>query len=1545
MATGDMDDDGRLDLFATNANGLGVNVWRNTSSRKPWYGWTDGLNPGSGTVWADAMQVPGGLAAATVVSNCVGLWSGDGLTWNTQSPLPCADDGLLRLVSADLNHDGKWDLVAATEAKGLRAWVQGTAWTAYGSGLPTTGSYTALALGDVNRDGQVDVVAAGPGLGVRAWYGSKTGAWTSASSGLPSSGDFWDIALADMDNNGLLEVLASSQNGLGIRTYRWYAPMNNWQACGPPWLGNYYGLDVGDINDDGKLDIAAARSGMLGVEMYLGDGACGVISTTTPFPVPVAMYSRDVALGDINRDGKLDLASVGTDPVLHLARLSFWLGDGGRTWSAASPTSAAVDAERVFIGPLNSDGLLDLLYVNTSGTIRPWLAGDFAPPGLWFPFGPTGWVSATQSPSCNTSVADSQSGLDVSTAQYSYTKDGGAQWSDWLNAICSGTDATTSTQQMTTPPIPFGESASANVIRYRLCDMAGNCGTSPDRTVRIDTVPPTSTLTFGYSDSPDTWTNDATIEIYWTPPLDEVSGVAGYCTVWKQKEAAPTNPPAVNTTMSSTVSPPLADANNWYFFLQSVDAAGNWSLPASRGPFKIDTVPPANPSSWTANPLPGSWSRATQLSVDWPTEDPPGGSPLLGWEYGWSHSPTQMPAEPAFTLFSSTPPFNADEAPDWYLHLRTWDQAENVSVDTLHIGPFMLDQTAPTNPSRLWSNSHTPAVWSSDNTVSASWSGAGDTGGSGAAGFAVSWSHNAAGWPPLSVSTGDTTITSPELDDGNDLWMHLATSDQAGNWSSQAVHLGPFYIDTHAPVPWIRAVPISGGAAFSLTWGADDAGAGLATSGTFDVQYRIDTGNWLPSRTGTATTSTTWTNIESGKTYSFRARAKDKLDHWSDWSAPVILAFVEVRVVDAQGKAVGGAEVWADDEECGLSDSQGMVHGYFAAGTRLTARKVVEVFASTKGQHKWDLGYDWAYRVYITSVPIQPDGTPVVYELPASTAAVTLEVSPDNALFGFNVVATPWWDATDDELAVLEANLREASRYFYDATDGQMFFEHILLIDNAEAVDEADIRFALDLNYRAWAEINGIHNPAYHIYLERYDVGSTMIHEWGHYGLDLNDEYIDVNGIEGAGKCTAKRDILPLDESSSIMDQQTKTTEFCSPLAANPHEHNTQQQENRHMSCWEWIVQGYDDAKGRWRIWMPSDVGQIRPGPTDLAVPGWMSVEVIRADTGVCAPTDMTFVDTKGKAIANPVVWLYQASGFVPLEEGTGDFWGSLLVSGIHDGDALEVQDTNGNVLVTKTVRCTPGGPATLAVDASAVQAQSVSPDFRVTVGSSPIAGARALWLWSRANGELAAPPVARVWQYGRAAFTVTLGYSPTLDLYIGRAALDTEQPMAGTVAVWARSTEGEVARMSSPFRVQAVDAQSNEYAISLDGRARLYLPADALDQDSAISIVPGAYLGRPAGLEPLSRPYHIGVSPASPELHGTGVLTFYLDESRMSQVASGTAQMYRWEQETQTWLPAGGAFYSERTLVSGRIERLGTYAVLGRPMGAVRVYLPALLR
>jgi hypothetical protein len=193
-------------------------------------------------------------------------------------------------------------------------------------------------------------------------------------------------------------------------------------------------------------------------------------------------------------------------------------------------------------------------------------------------------------------------------------------------------------------------------------------------------------------------------------------------------------------------------------------------------------------------------------------------------------------------------------------------------------GATTPDTTPPTNPT-VSSTSHTANQWSSDNTVNMTWSGATDTGGSGVKGVSFLWSQNATDTPDTTVdATGPAgNTTSPALADG--LWyFHLATVDNAGNWSS-AVHTGPFKIDTAPPTASINFVErFQNTANIPVSWtGSDGTGSGVAS---YDVTYQQapfnapfgSTVNW---QTATAATSAVLNGQPAGSTTCFYVRAKD----------------------------------------------------------------------------------------------------------------------------------------------------------------------------------------------------------------------------------------------------------------------------------------------------------------------------------------------------------------------------------------------------------------------------------------------------------------------------------------------------------------------------------------------------------------------------------------------------------------------------------------------------------------------------------------------
>src|SRR5207249_3114619 len=114
---------------------------------------------------------------------------------------------------------------------------------------------------------------------------------------------------------------------------------------------------IGDLNADGKPDLAAANAdyGSSGVSVLLGngDGSFGAKADvgTAGTPIPVA-------IGDLDGDGELDLAPA--DSGFLANTVAVLLGNGDGSFGVKAEYGTGNHPYSVAIGDLNGDGKPDL---------------------------------------------------------------------------------------------------------------------------------------------------------------------------------------------------------------------------------------------------------------------------------------------------------------------------------------------------------------------------------------------------------------------------------------------------------------------------------------------------------------------------------------------------------------------------------------------------------------------------------------------------------------------------------------------------------------------------------------------------------------------------------------------------------------------------------------------------------------------------------------------------------------------------------------------------------------------------------------------------------------------------------------------------------------------------------------------------------------------------------------------------------------------------------------------------------------------------------
>lgn len=390
VAAADFDGDGKADLaFLVTTNAFAnysaaVMLGDGDGTFQPAVQYSTGVNPQS----LLAVDVNGDgkldLVASCAQFSIIGLPGavsvdlgfGDG-TFGGSTPVGPGNpvgNGALAITSADLNGDGKQDIVTAGSI--FLGNGDGTFQTSVNPGnfVPdSTADFVAAA--DFNGDGKTDLAVVNtlctPGTicnpgSVSIFLG--TGDFSNATPGpyqprvdyavgvMPNMltiGDFngdSKIDLAVANGSGLSSSSISVLPGKGDGTFQQQIQTG---VQGTNWIAN------GDFNGDGKLDVAVVTSGNVAIMLGNGDGTFHQGSSYT-------LYTADgvgtITAGDFNHDGKLDLAVTHLQQASNQGMVAVFLGVGDGTFQApVDYLSSSVASAVVQSTDINGDGNLDLL--------------------------------------------------------------------------------------------------------------------------------------------------------------------------------------------------------------------------------------------------------------------------------------------------------------------------------------------------------------------------------------------------------------------------------------------------------------------------------------------------------------------------------------------------------------------------------------------------------------------------------------------------------------------------------------------------------------------------------------------------------------------------------------------------------------------------------------------------------------------------------------------------------------------------------------------------------------------------------------------------------------------------------------------------------------------------------------------------------------------------------------------------------------------------------------------------------------------------------
>jgi len=268
------------------------------------------------------------------------------------------DDTAIRI--GDFNGDTYPDAVIVGRATKVVSLLRGTSTggflnpVTFATGVNPQG----IAVGDVNGDTKLDFVTSSTTPEVNVHIGDGLGSFAAKVPYTTGAGTN-DVALADLNGDTKLDIVSSNYSGntvsvlIGNGDGTFGAKSDFAAGTGPGRIVTAK-LRTASAN----IDAVVINSGSNTINVLLGNGN-GTLSA--PVSYATDMTPTDIAVADLNGDGKLDIVVTTSNGAVSPSVFSVLLGNGDGTFAAKTSVATGKYPNGVAIVDLDHDGKLDVL--------------------------------------------------------------------------------------------------------------------------------------------------------------------------------------------------------------------------------------------------------------------------------------------------------------------------------------------------------------------------------------------------------------------------------------------------------------------------------------------------------------------------------------------------------------------------------------------------------------------------------------------------------------------------------------------------------------------------------------------------------------------------------------------------------------------------------------------------------------------------------------------------------------------------------------------------------------------------------------------------------------------------------------------------------------------------------------------------------------------------------------------------------------------------------------------------------------------------------
>ena len=278
---------------------------------------------------------------------------------------------------ADFNKDGSPDLAIANhDRKYLTVLLgdgNGNFTQAKNSPFPTEGipHVHGIATGDFNSDGWLDLVTDSWGNDqVEVLFGDSATSFGKQRKFIKvGKSPYQRLRAADLNGDGIADIVTTNSYGNNVTILLADGKGGFNEATGSPFAGgdSPFGIAIGDVNADGKPDLAIINSpssmaggkGKNGMTVLLGDGT-GKYTTMKGSPYEAGEIPNRIAIGDINGDSVNDIVC----PDNGSNKIYLFLMNRNGSVSISKAITVGNHPKGVAIADLNGDGKGDIVVCN-----------------------------------------------------------------------------------------------------------------------------------------------------------------------------------------------------------------------------------------------------------------------------------------------------------------------------------------------------------------------------------------------------------------------------------------------------------------------------------------------------------------------------------------------------------------------------------------------------------------------------------------------------------------------------------------------------------------------------------------------------------------------------------------------------------------------------------------------------------------------------------------------------------------------------------------------------------------------------------------------------------------------------------------------------------------------------------------------------------------------------------------------------------------------------------------------------------------------------